>query len=323
MPRCRGLHGVRMFEDGGDERLSGSGQASLSDEQIAVLFGEFDTDGSGFIDLGELQAALAKAGRPVSLDEAEDLLKRVDSNNDGQISREEFRDVFQLEPSAVPDALKKLFDVSGFFLNVGEALGIEVRGQWRTTPSGSKFVDDVLGNGKLLEVGDVVLLHYTVTLMSSGAVVESSRGGKPLGFDLGEAAGDVQGWNDAVVGMRVGGQRRVYARPQDGEDGPTARYDIEIMGVEAGSDSSAQENLITSLGGRRAAARLLFALTFVPYFLPEEYQPDFFKPDFGSPPDAGEADSAPPKVDKSDLYVSKQLDALFANEVLPSGKKAK
>ena len=71
--------------------------------------------------------------------------------------------------------------------------------------------------------------------------------------------------------MRLRKQRRVYATPPDGE-GATARYDIEVVGVEAVTEPSAQEEIITSLGGRRAAARFLFALTFVPYFLPEEYQ---------------------------------------------------
>ena len=40
---------------------------------------------------------------------------------------------------------------------------------------------------------------------------------------------------------QVGGQRRVYAKPSEG-DGPTARYDIEIVGVEEGSPRSAQES---------------------------------------------------------------------------------
>ena len=60
-------------------------------------------------------------------------------------------------------------------------------------------------------------------------------------------------------------------------DGPTARYDIEIVSVEEGTERSAADSVITALGGRRAAFRLLFAASFVPYFLPEQFQPDFFK----------------------------------------------
>jgi len=303
--------------------------ARLTDAQVTAIFKEFDTSGDGFIDLGELQAALSKAGKPVSLDEAVDILERVDTNNDGQISLEEFRAVFTLTPSAVPDALKQLVDVRSFFDNVGSALGIEVSGQWRTTESGSKYVDDVLGNGELVNIGDVVLLHYTVTLMSTGAVVESSRterNGRPLGFELGQASADVQGWNDAVQGMRVGGQRRVYATPPDGGDGPTARYDIEVVGVESAAPKSAVEGVLTRLGGRRAVARLLFALSFAPYFLPADVQPAFFKPDFGQSESSDSLpidDAPPPTVDRADKYVAQQLDDLFSNEVLPSSAGGK
>jgi len=301
-----------VAEESGDESQQLS--ASEINDQLKAIFTEFDTSGDGFIDVGELQAALGKAGKEVSLEEAEGILKRVDANSDGQISFDEFKSALKGGEFA------GAFDVSSFFFNLGDVLGIEVRGQWRTTSSGSKFVDDVLGTGRLAEVGDLVKLQYTVTLMSTGKVVDGTVDDTPLGFVLGEDGGNVQGWNDAVYGMRVGGQRRVYATPPDGE-GATARYDIEVVGVEAVTEPSAQEEIITSLGGRRAAARFLFALTFVPYFLPEEYQPGFFKADYkGQPIDADAGGSG---VDKKDEYVSAQLDSLFSNEVLPSGSKKK
>lgn len=153
------------------------------------------------------------------------LVTQVDANNDGQISLEEFKAVFTLAPGAVPDGLKPLTGVAGFFLNglgrVGDALGIDVRGQWRTTEYGSRYVDDVVGSGNILLPGDIARIHFTVTLLSTDQIVESSRGGPPLGFQVGEPTGE-QGWNDAVAGMRIGGQRRVYAKPNEG-DGPTAR----------------------------------------------------------------------------------------------------
>ena len=58
-------------------------------------------------------------------------------------------------------------------------------------------------------------------------VVETSRGGPPLAFRVGDPAmGEEQGWTDAVDGMRVGGRRRVYAKPREGK-GPIARCDVE------------------------------------------------------------------------------------------------
>lgn len=314
-PRCR----VAAFDDEA---------AGLEDEQIVAVFREFDTSGDGLIELDELQAALSKAGKQVTPEEAQDIFRKVDTNGDGMISLEEFKSVFKLAPGAVPDGLKVLTDVSSFFLDglgrVGDALGIETK-QWRNTAYGSQYVDDVLGNGALIVEEDVVQIHYTVTLLSDGRVVETTRdragNGSPLLFQLKGADGTL-GWDDAVAGMRVGGQRRVYAKPSEG-DGPTARYDIEIVGVEKGSPRSAQESLITSLGGRRAAFRLLFAASFVPYFLPNEFKPAFFQPGWGEPdrPADTSEGSAPTvdktKVDRADGYVAQQLDALFAQEERP------
>jgi len=304
----------------------------LDDEKIAALFNEFDTDASGFIELDELEAALKKAGRPVSRQAAQNILERVDLNSDGLISVDEFKAVFKLAPGAIPDELKPLTGVSGFFLNglglVGDALGIDTRaGQWRTTRYGSRYVDDLIGEGDVILPGDVVLIHYTVTVLETGTVVETTRGGSPLGFQLGEATGADQGWNDACEGMRVGGQRRVYAK--DDADGDAAanarssvRYDLEVVAVEGTADRDAREKAIASMGGRRAAARLLFAATFVPYFIPDEYKPELFRS--GKPPSTAPMDAAfdsAPAVDKSDAYVSQQMDALFSQEGLPKSKK--
>ena len=59
---------------------------------LVAIFAEFDTDGSGFIDLDELQAALAKGGKSVTREQCADILSKVDANSDGQISFEEVLD---------------------------------------------------------------------------------------------------------------------------------------------------------------------------------------------------------------------------------------
>lgn len=301
-------------------------KAGLNDAQMETIFKEFDTSGDGFIDVNELQAALAKAGKQISAEEAESIMKKVDTNNDSLISLEEFKSVFSLAPGSVPESLQALTGVSNFFLDglgrVGEALGIEVRGQWRTTRNGARYVDDVLGTGSLVNPGDIASIHFTVTLLSNGRVVQTSRGGPPLDYEVGEPGEGGQSWDDSIDGMRVGGQRRVYATPKEG-DGPTARYDIEIVAVTEASESdpSLREQVITSLGGRRAAIRLLFAASFIPYFLPDKYLPDFFKTNPPSKVVLDVDEVTKPKVDRADMYAKQQLDALFAQEELPKGRK--
>jgi hypothetical protein len=60
-PRCS----IVAFDDGAGM----NGASALEDKQIVAIFEEFDTSGDGFIDLGELEAALSRAGKRVSREE--------------------------------------------------------------------------------------------------------------------------------------------------------------------------------------------------------------------------------------------------------------
>jgi len=282
----------------------GGGMKPRSDAEIAAIFSEFDTSGDGFIDLDELQAALTKAGKPVSQEEAAKILKEVDENGDGQISLAEFKKVFSLSPGSAPDVLASVLDLFSLDNLLGD---LGMGGQWRRTESGAKYVDDVIGTGKLIVAGDFVQMHYTVTSTVTGSVVETSRGGRPLGYLIGESDGSSKSWDDGVSGMRVGGQRRVYVGPEGDE--PRLRYDIEIVALESAS-SARREELIAALGGRRSVTRALFALTFIPYFIPEDKLPPFLEWAFVKDETDGEQAQSD-KVSREDQYVAKSLDALF------------
>jgi FKBP-type peptidyl-prolyl cis-trans isomerase len=105
-------------------------------------------------------------------------------------------------------------------------------------PAKLQTIDDVVGTGAAAQAGDTVRVHYTGTLMN-GTKFDSSRDrGTPFDFKLGESA-VIKGWDQGVVGMKVGGKRRLVI-PQDlayGEDGrapeipPKAglKFDIELL----------------------------------------------------------------------------------------------
>jgi FKBP-type peptidyl-prolyl cis-trans isomerase len=107
-------------------------------------------------------------------------------------------------------------------------------------PAKLATIDDVVGTGKEAKSGDAVRVHYTGTLMS-GVKFDSSRDrGTPFDFKLGTSA-VIKGWDEGVVGMKVGGKRRLVI-PQDlayGEAGsppaipPKAglKFDIELLAV--------------------------------------------------------------------------------------------
>ena len=71
-----------------------------------------------------------------------------------------------------------------------------------------EIVDLNAGNGASAETGKRVTVHYVGTL-TDGTKFDSSRDrGKGFSFKLG--AGEViRGWDEGVVGMKIGGLRRL------------------------------------------------------------------------------------------------------------------
>ncbi len=75
-------------------------------------------------------------------------------------------------------------------------------------PAKLAVIDDVVGSGKEAKSGDTVRVHYTGTLMN-GVKFDSSRDrGTPFDFKLGTGA-VIKGWDEGVIGMKVGGKRRL------------------------------------------------------------------------------------------------------------------
>ena len=89
-----------------------------------------------------------------------------------------------------------------------------VQGQPVPTPSGLQYIDVVPGTGPEAQRGQRVTVHYTGWL-TTGEKFDSSRDrGQPFTFDIGGRV--IQGWNEGVAGMRVGGQRRLIIPPNLG-----------------------------------------------------------------------------------------------------------
>ena len=62
--------------------------------------------------------------------------------------------------------------------------------------------------------GDAVQVHYTGRL-EDGTVFESSEGGEPLSFTLGEG-NVIEGFEEAVVGMTPGESTTAHLSPEEG-----------------------------------------------------------------------------------------------------------
>jgi FKBP-type peptidyl-prolyl cis-trans isomerase FkpA len=109
-----------------------------------------------------------------------------------------------------------------------------------TTASGLQYQDMVIGTGTEATPGSTASVHYTGWL-TDGTQFDSSRGkGQPISFQIGTQY-IIQGWNEGITGMKVGGKRKLTIPPSlgYGADGrppvippnATLKFDIELVAV--------------------------------------------------------------------------------------------
>ena len=82
-----------------------------------------------------------------------------------------------------------------------------------TTASGLQYIDTVVGEGAEAQAGNNVVVHYTGWLQnddgSAGSKFDSSKDrNDPFEFPLG-AGRVIQGWDQGIQGMKIGGRRRL------------------------------------------------------------------------------------------------------------------
>ena len=71
------------------------------------------------------------------------------------------------------------------------------------------IIDEIEGHGEVVEAGDTVSAHYVGVAFSTGEEFDSSWGrGEPLRFKMGVGM-VIQGWDQGLLGMKVGGRRRL------------------------------------------------------------------------------------------------------------------
>tara|TARA_Y100000588_G_scaffold392200_1_gene503236 strand:- start:662 stop:1051 length:390 start_codon:yes stop_codon:yes gene_type:complete len=102
--------------------------------------------------------------------------------------------------------------------------------------------DITIGAGKTAQSGDVIFVHYTGWLVS-GQKFDSSRDrGTPFSFRLGSRQ-VIQGWDRGLIGMQIGGIRRLTIPPDQGygdqEVGgglipanSTLIFEVELINIE-------------------------------------------------------------------------------------------
>lgn len=112
--------------------------------------------------------------------------------------------------------------------------------QLEETPSGLRFTDLVAGEGEEAQAGHQVSVHYVGTLTDGTEFDSSRKRDEPFLFALGQGV-VIQGWDEGVAGMRVGGRRRLVIPPHLGygdrgvghliPPNSTLEFDVELLGL--------------------------------------------------------------------------------------------
>lgn len=113
-------------------------------------------------------------------------------------------------------------------------------GKTVTTASGLKYVDVVVGKGASPTAGKAVKVHYTGTLENGKKFDSSVDRKEPFSFTIGVGQ-VIQGWDEGVMTMKVGGKRKLTipaklgygARGAGGVIPPNATllFDVELLDV--------------------------------------------------------------------------------------------
>jgi len=103
-----------------------------------------------------------------------------------------------------------------------------------------KIEDVLVGNGPAAESGQTVSVHYTGTLPDGSKFDSSLDRGQPFEFTLGQGR-VIKGWEQGVLGMKVGGKRQLIIPPDLGYGArgfppvipanATLHFEIELLGV--------------------------------------------------------------------------------------------
>jgi FKBP-type peptidyl-prolyl cis-trans isomerase len=113
-------------------------------------------------------------------------------------------------------------------------------GEIVTTESGLQYVDLVVGTGRAAEPGDTATVHYTGWLADGTSFDSSRTRNEPFSFRVG-AGRVIKGWDEGVLGMKVGGTRKLIIPPALGYGArgagnvippdATLTFEVELLGL--------------------------------------------------------------------------------------------
>jgi len=117
----------------------------------------------------------------------------------------------------------------------------KVTGDGTKTADGLQYWDIKVGAGAIAAAGQSVKVHYTGWL-TNGKKFDSSVGGQPFTVEPLGTAPVIKGWNEGIIGMKVGGKRQLRIPPElaygaSGYPGvipanATLIFDVQLLSVK-------------------------------------------------------------------------------------------
>ena len=108
-----------------------------------------------------------------------------------------------------------------------------------TTPSGLKILDVNVGDGPTPQMGQTVKVHYIGRFENGQEFNNYYKEGRPAEFRVG---GVIQGWNEALQTMKVGGKRKIFVpsklgygphgKPPTIPPNANLEFEIELLGIK-------------------------------------------------------------------------------------------
>ena len=108
-------------------------------------------------------------------------------------------------------------------------------------PDHRPIIDVKIGTGPPVKPGDTITVHYTGTLDSSKTFDSSKARGQPFVSIVGRGQ-VIPGWDAGLIGMRVGGIRRLNIPPEQayGDRGAppiippkaTLHFEVELLKID-------------------------------------------------------------------------------------------
>ena len=121
------------------------------------------------------------------------------------------------------------------------AVVMVVPGPATTLPGGLVVKDLTIGTGPAVKKGDTLNVHYVGTLTSGSEFDSSRKQNQPFSFTVGNGQ-VIKGWDSGLIGMKVGGRRRLTIPPDlgYGDRGSgtvippksTLLFDIELLSIK-------------------------------------------------------------------------------------------